>query len=142
MSRTPGYIPRDTSGAAAIEFAIVAPVFLLMLFLMIGYGIYLGAASSVQQLSADAARASIAGLDETERTTLASQFIENNVSKYVFMEPNKVAVSVGDDDADTNQFVISVRYDASDLPIWGIYGAYLLPGKTITRKTSIRMGGT
>ena len=55
---------QDGCGTAVVEFAIIAPVFILVLFLMIGFGIYLSAAHSVQQLAADAARASgLAALD-------------------------------------------------------------------------------
>ena len=58
-------------GASAVEFAIVGPVFVLLMMGMIAYGIYFGAVHSVQQLAADAARASVAGLDESERIWLA-----------------------------------------------------------------------
>jgi len=44
-----------TEGAAALEFAILAPAFLLLGAGMLAYAIYFGAAHSVQQLAADAA---------------------------------------------------------------------------------------
>lgn len=66
---------RDMRGASALEFALIAPVFLLMIFAMIAFGIYLGAAHSLQQIAAGAARASIAGLDEEERHSLARAYI-------------------------------------------------------------------
>src|SRR5689334_21418066 len=61
----------DVSGVAAIEFAVVFPLFLLIILAIIGYGSYLGAAHSVAQLAADAARASVAGLSDTERASIA-----------------------------------------------------------------------
>jgi Flp pilus assembly protein TadG len=50
-----------TSGTAAVEFAILLPFYLFFLLGMLAYGIYFGAAHSVQQLAADAARTAIAG---------------------------------------------------------------------------------
>jgi len=47
----PGFA-RDPGGAGAIEFAIVAPLFLLILLGLLVYGIYLGSVHSVEQLAA------------------------------------------------------------------------------------------
>lgn len=132
---------KDRCGTSAVEFAIIAPVFLVMLLLMVGYGIYLSAAHSIQQLAADAARASIAGLGADERVLLASAYIEKNGSRYVFLEPDNLSVDVRDDPRDANQFRVDLKYDASNLPIWGIYGAHLLPGQVIERRSTIRLGG-
>ncbi|MDM9623475.1 TadE/TadG family type IV pilus assembly protein, partial [Rhizobium sp. S96] len=65
----------NTRGAAAIEFAIVAPLFLLVVLTLIAYGIYLSAAHALQQLTADAARTAVAGLSEQERTQLVNNYI-------------------------------------------------------------------
>lgn len=54
---------RHQHGTAVIEFAILTPVYLLLLTGMLAYGIYFGAAHALQQLAADAARTAIAGLD-------------------------------------------------------------------------------
>ena len=53
---------RDKKGAAAVEFALIAPLFFLLLLTLVAFGIYLTAAHSLQQLTADAARTAIAGL--------------------------------------------------------------------------------
>ncbi|CCM67627.1 putative membrane protein [Sinorhizobium meliloti Rm41] len=39
-------------GAAAIEFAIIAPLFFMCVLTLIAYGIYLSAAHSIQQVAA------------------------------------------------------------------------------------------
>lgn len=135
------YFIKSRSGAAAIEFAIVAPIFLMLLFGMIAYGIYFGAAHSVQQLAADAARTAIAGLDNEERESLVSSFVENNADNYTFISSDKVAFLFQENPADVNQFTVQVRYDASHLPIWNIFAGLPLPGKTILRTTTIRIGG-
>lgn len=129
------------SGTSAIEFAIIAPVFILLVFGMIAYGIYFGAMHSVQQIAADAARTAIAGLDETERKTLAQRFIDLNANGYVFIDGSKLAVSVKDSEADAEQFVVTLRYDAAQLPIWNLLPIVPLPEKTIVRSSTIRVGG-
>jgi Flp pilus assembly protein TadG len=130
------------SGAAAIEFAILTPVFLLMLTGMMAYGIYFGAAHSVQQIAADAARTSIAGLDAAERDELVEAFIEANAGDYLLIERERLTFEIGDKAADAGQYQVIIRYDASDLPIWNLYVPLPLPGRIITYVSTIRLGGT
>lgn len=127
-------------GASAVEFAIIAPVFILMIVGVLAYGIYFGAANSVQQIAADAARTSIAGLSVTERNTLVTAFIENNAGAYVFIDPDEVDFSIGDDASDPNQYKVTITYDASQLPIWTL--PLPMPGKVISYTSTIRLGGT
>lgn len=131
----------DQTGTSAIEFAIVAPVFILLVFGMIAYGIYFGALHSVQQMAADAARTAIAGLDENERKTLAQRYIDLNADGYVFIDRKKLVVDVQDSDKDGVQFVVSLRYDAGQLPIWNLLPMLPLPERTISRSSTIRVGG-
>ncbi|TDH38709.1 pilus assembly protein [Pseudohoeflea suaedae] len=131
---------RDTHGTAAIEFAIVAPLFILILLSLVGYGIYLSVAHSVQQLAADAARASIAGLSEAERQQLANSYIHTSKISNGFLDQDKLAVRVEDDTNNSYQFTVTLTYDASDLPIWSLY-SFAMPGKEISRYSTIRVGG-
>ncbi|WHA40220.1 TadE/TadG family type IV pilus assembly protein [Agrobacterium larrymoorei] len=131
---------RNRSGSSAVEFAIVAPVFILVLLTMVAYGIYLMAAYAVQQVAADAARTAIAGLNTTERETLAKDYVNKSALDYVFLDKRRVNVSVGTDPTNNNQFTVTVEYDATDLPIWSLY-TYALPEKTIRRFSTIRIGG-
>ncbi|WEX11705.1 TadE/TadG family type IV pilus assembly protein [Chelativorans sp. AA-79] len=128
------------SGVAAVEFAIIAPVFVLLFMGMVAYAIYFGAMHSLQQLAADAARASIAGLDETERESIVTSFLDENADGYVFINRRKLQVEIGDTDAGT-QFVVQLRYNAEDLPIWTLLEGLPLPGKTMSRRSTIRVGG-
>ncbi len=130
----------ETSGASAVEFAIIAPVFILMIVGMLAYGIYFGAANSVQQIAADAARTSIAGLSAAERNTLVTSFIKHTAGAYVFIDPKQVAFKIGDDATDPNQYRVTVTYDASGLPIWAL--PVPMPGKTISFTSTIRLGGS
>ena len=129
------------SGTAAVEFALLLPVYLLLLLGMLAYGIYFGAALSVQQLSADAARTAIAGLSAQERQTLAQQFIERNADGYMFIDRRKLVVETGDSSVDESQFDVTLRYDAAELPIWGLWERLPMPERVIQRRSTIRMGG-
>src|SRR5690606_9192807 len=128
-------------GASAIEFALLAPVFLLLVLGALCYGIYFGAAHSVQQLAADAARAAVAGLDGNERTALATAFIAANGASYVLIDPEKLTLAAAPSQADPDQFLVRLAYDATALPIWNLYPPVPLPTQTIVFTSTIRNGG-
>lgn len=131
----------DRRGTSAVEFALIVPVFLLILFGLVAYGVYFGAANSVQQLAADAARASIAGLDEDERRKLAASYISDNASGYMLLDGSHVSVDVTSGERSRSQFDVSISYDAERLPIWNMHIPLPLPGKVIRRSSTIRIGG-
>ena len=132
---------QDTHGTAVLEFAILTPVFLLMLTGMLAYGIYFGAAHALQQLAADAARTSIAGIDRAERDFLVAAFITRNADAYLLIDPARLQYEIGDSAGDPNQYVVQLRYDATDLPIWNLYPPLPLPSPEIIYGATIRRGG-
>jgi Flp pilus assembly protein TadG len=131
----------DTRATSAIEFAILAPVFLLMLGGMMAYGLYFGVANSVQQLTADAARTAIAGLNETERNQLVAGFLNRNAGEYLLIDQSRISFAIGDKPGDPSQYRVTVHYDASDLPIWSLSLPLPLPSSLITYTSVIRRGG-
>ncbi|MFQ0813319.1 pilus assembly protein TadE [Brucella anthropi] len=135
------FFNRNKSGTAAVEFAILAPVFLLILMGMIAFGLYLGAANAVQQLAADATRTALAGIDPVERQMLATGYIQKNAAKYSLIDPARMQVTVDNAQSDPNQFTVTIRYDAENLPIWNLMRGLPLPDTTITRASTIRLGG-
>jgi Flp pilus assembly protein TadG len=132
---------RDTKASSAVEFALLTPVFLLMLTGMLAYGIYFGASHSLQQLAADAARTSIAGLDAAERNALVQTFLNANASDYMLIERNRLDFTIGDKPSDPNQYLVTLVYDASQLPIWNLYPPLPLPNDQIVVTSIIRRGG-
>lgn len=133
---------RDSrSGSSAVEFAMLTPIMMAMMFGLTGYGIYFGVANSVQQLAADAARASVAGMSDAERSDLAKARVQTAGSSYVLIDPKKATVTAAPLAADSNLFQVVVSYDASQLPIW-IFRAFMpMPSKTVVRTASIQKGG-
>lgn len=135
-----GRLLANKRGTAAVEFAIVAPVFLLFVLSLIAYGIYLSAAHALQQMTADAARTAVAGLSDAERVQLVNNYITLSTLNDPLIDRKKLQVTVATDPQNANQFTVTTEYDASALPIWNLY-AFPLPNTKIRRFATIRMGG-
>jgi Flp pilus assembly protein TadG len=133
-------LSKDRAGTSALEFAIIAPLFFLVLFTLIAYGIYLSVTHSVQQVAADAARTAVAGLNPTERVTLVHRYLETSRLDYSFLNRAKMQVVVTDDPANPEQFTVTITYDSSDLPIWNLF-TFALPAEKIERYATVRVGG-
>lgn len=132
---------RTDSGAAAVEFACIFPVALIFFCGLLAYGIYFGAAHSVQQLAADAARASVSGLDNAERASIAQAHVLASGGSYPLLSGDRISVSAHPLAADPSQFEVRVSYNSEDLPIWVLSGLVPLPDKTIERVAVIKRGG-
>lgn len=128
-------------GAIAVEFAMIAPVFLMIVFGIIMYGSYLSVVHGVQQLAAEAARSSVAGLNENERSTLASGYITGNVNSYPLIDPAHLTVNAATSVSDANVFVVTVNYDASGMFIYSLPTFVPAPSSTIVRSAAIPRGG-
>jgi Flp pilus assembly protein TadG len=135
-----GRLAEDGSGAAAVEFAIVASLLLVLAMGIIAYGTYLGAAHGVAQLAADSARASIAGLTDAQRTQLAKDHVDRHVGDYFLLTRANITTEAGPM-LGGDQFGVTVSFNAKDLPIWVMEGLVPLPSKTIVRTASIKRGG-
>ena len=131
----------DRRASSAVEFALISPLFILLLFGMVAYGIYLGASHSVQQIAADAARAAVAGLDAGERQAIVSRYIDAHGSGYPLVDPTKLSIVATDDPAGDGEFTVALSYDASALPVWDLLPALPLPGRTIVKRSVVRIGG-
>lgn len=128
-------------GAIAVEFAMIAPVFLMIVFGIIMYGSYLAVLHGVQQLAAEAARSSVAGLSEGERSTLANSYVTGNVNSYPLIDPAHLTVNAATSGSDANVFVVTVNYDASGMFIYSLPTFVPAPSPTIVRSAAIPRGG-
>jgi len=138
--RTLSRLIDDRSGTSALEFAIIAPLFFLVLFTLIAYGIYLSVTHAVQQVAADAARTAVAGLNPAERVFLVNRYLDASHFDYAFLNRKKMQVVVTDDAANPDQFTVTITYDSGDLPIWNLF-TFALPSQTIERYATVRVGG-
>jgi Flp pilus assembly protein TadG len=138
---TPVALFRDRRGTAAVEFAILTPVFLLMLFGMVAYGIYFGAVHSISQLAADAARTAISGISAGERDRLVAGFLDRNAGLYMLIDADRLRYEIGDKPDDPEHYRVTLLYDAGNLPIWALSPPLPLPSQHITYTSTIRRGG-
>ena len=83
----------------------------------------------------------MSGLDQEERQQLVDSFVHRNAGGYPFIDLAELTVSAQDSAADGSQFVVSVRYDARNLPIWNLLSDLPMPEVVIARNSTIRVGG-
>ena len=133
----PHALPYDLRGVAVVEFALVAPLFLVMLLGILAYGGYFWRAHSLQQIANDAARASIAGLTATERASLARATVSGEVADLAGLSPDRATVGVRED-GDT--LSVSVAYDAHRDAFFQ-FGLVPMPDPVIRRDAAIKLGG-
>jgi Flp pilus assembly protein TadG len=127
--------------ASAVEFAFVAPLLLVMIFGIVVWGSYLAVVHAVQQLAAEAARSSIAGLSNAERAALAQAYVTANVGAYPLISPSRVTVNAAASASDATAFVVTVSYDASKTFIYSLPSFVPAPPSTVARSATIPYGG-
>lgn len=113
----------------------------MLLFAMVVYGGQLAIIHSVQQLAAEAARRSVAGLTESERSSLAQTYVTQNASVYPLITPANLKVNAATSATDANTFVVTVDYDASSLFIYALPQIIPSPASRILRSAAIARGG-
>lgn len=127
-------------GAAAIEFALIAPALIMLIFAILVYSTYFAAYLGVRQAAAEGARAALAGLSTSERTTLAVARAQQVLDGYGLTasagSPPDIQAGVGS----SGSFKVEIRYDISGSPIMR-FGAILpLPNPTISSSVIVSNG--
>lgn len=128
----------STEGVSALEFAIIAPVAVLILFGVISYGLIFTLHLELQHLLAETSRATIPGLDARERRTLAEAEFGNRTGRYPFLDAAAASVDVEDDGRATR---VRIVYDPTHSPAWLFEGLLPLPETPLVYEQTIRNGG-
>jgi Flp pilus assembly protein TadG len=126
------------SGAVAVEFAILGPVFLILVIGTMVWGQYFWISHAVQQLANDSARAALAGLDSTERASLARTTLSSEVTAYANLRPSAATMAIADS---SDSLTVSISYDASSATFWAFAGLVPAPPRTVLRQATVRLGG-
>jgi Flp pilus assembly protein TadG len=136
MAKNPSFL-RDRRGSSIVEFAMVLPVLVMLLFGLLAYGQYFLLAHSTQQLANDAARATIAGMSTAERLTLAQASV--NREKAALPEAARATITTAVDEA-VDTVTVRVRMDASNVTL---FRSQIIPmlDPVIERRAVIRPGG-
>ena len=137
----PHRLLEDRRATSAVEFALVLPIFIIMLFGILVYGSYLVVVHGVQQLAAEAARSSVAGLSDTERASLAQSYVTANVSYYPLISSDRITVRAAPSSANAGVFVVTVNYDDSQSFIYFLPQFVPVPPSNIVRTAAIPRGG-
>lgn len=140
MDATPPPAPSlaaDRRGATIVEFALVLPLLVCLLLGILGYGRYFLLAHSVQQVANDAARATVAGLTDTERETLADQAVADDTAALGEFAQSPVTTSV----TQTGDTVtVAVSLDATGTQLFRT-ALVPMPSPIIKRRAVVRPGG-
>ncbi len=102
---------RSQSGAVAVEFVLIAPILFTLLFGIITLGYFMGVSHSVHQLATGAARASVAGLDQTERQMLADEYLSQASFHYPLLIAKGLTPVVTFEGSDPAGITIAVSYN-------------------------------
>ncbi len=132
---------KNVAGASAVEFALLAPVFVLILMAVLMFGLFFTVSHGVQQIAADAARASVGGLNDVERTALALGRANAEVEGYPLLLADHMEVEAGPVPGEPELFRVTVRYDASHLGLTILSNVLPSPPQQIERASIIRRGG-
>ncbi|PJG45842.1 pilus assembly protein TadE [Sphingobium sp. LB126] len=106
-----------TRGLAALEFALLAPALLMLVFAVVLYSFYFAALMGVRHAAVEGARAAVAGLSTAERTTLAQGRARAVIDGYgkLLAAGGGPVVTAGPDA--TGTFRVRVSYNMSGSPM-------------------------
>jgi Flp pilus assembly protein TadG len=131
---------RDDRGAAAIEFALVVPLFLLIVFATVVFSVYLATWLGVSHAAAEGARASVAGLTETERESLAQSRVQAVISGYSpLLDASKVEIAYPA--AASGLFSVQVTYPLAQLDLASFAPLAPIPTIAPSRTATVTTGG-
>ena len=117
--------------------ALVLPFLLALLMGIVSYGDYFLTAHLVQQAAPDAARASLAGMNATERKSIAVDTAKRMLDATGVLRRDRGQVDTVEVD---NLITVSVRYDASADPLLSL-PFVPSPGTTLTARGVAMIGG-
>lgn len=120
-------------GGVAVEFAMLAPVLLVIVAAAIFYGRWFAAAGETQNLASESARAAVAGLDDAERQTIVAGLM--TATRAAPLERGATRTWTAGRDGDI--YSVSVT---TTLPDYELSRIIPMPTGTITREAFVVVG--
>lgn len=130
---------RDKRAASAVEFALIAPFLLLLVAAIMAYGMIFATSLSLQQIAAETARATIGGLSDTERRSLALIKLAAIGDQYPMLDVSKVTFDF-DEGMGKELSRITLHYDMSQHPAYTFDKLLPLPKSPISYSLIITDG--
>jgi Flp pilus assembly protein TadG len=135
----------------AIEFALVAPLFLLLVFATMIFAIYFATFVAVIHSASEGARASIAGMTNAEREQLARARVQSLFTAYrPLLDPTRATVTASAPVAGTGtpSYRVAVSYPVGDFGFgWffafmnAVSGTSQVGPQTVSYSVTIANGG-
>jgi Flp pilus assembly protein TadG len=128
------------SGLAAMEFALIAPLFLMLIFATALFGVYFGTWLAVSNAASESARAAVAGLSNAERAGLARTTAQTIFTGYAptFSWAKVTSFSAAAVANQPNLFQVTITYDISTLNVLPF--SDLLTGNSLTATSIVPNG--
>ncbi|MBA5778811.1 pilus assembly protein [Stappia sp. F7233] len=117
------------------------PIFLIVLFGIIAFGIYFIAAQSIQHAVNEAARASVAGITPAERDQLARRKLDEVMESLPLVRADAMSVSTSEAGGNPPSFEVDINYDASHLGLPTVAHIIGLDLHMIERRATVQYGG-
>src|SRR5690349_20731691 len=124
-----GFI-RDRRATSAVEFALIAPFLLLLVAAILAYGSIFATSLSLQQIAAETARATIGGLSDAERKTLAQTKLAAIADDYPLLDVAKVTFDF-DEGTGSEMSRITLHYDMTGHPAYALDNLLPLPASPL-----------
>ncbi len=118
-------------GIAALEFALVTPALLMLIFAIIIYSFWFSALLGVRHAAAEGARAAMAGLSSSERADLARSRAQAVIKGYGTLLASGGAPDIQAQPDGIGQFKVQVSYDMSGSPLIRYASFIPLPSTTL-----------
>jgi Flp pilus assembly protein TadG len=136
-------IARGAAGTAAVEFALVLPLFLILIGAIVVYGFYFTVWIAVTESAAAGARASVAGLTDAERISTAKAEVNAYLNSYGGLLSPANATVVAQDEPGSNggAFQVSVTYNIATLGLANFSALLPVPSGSPSATVTVSNGG-
>lgn len=137
LSHHPFPIRRDQRGGILVEAAFAIPLLVSLLCGILVYASWFMTAHSLQQAANEAARASVAGLNATERRTLVDASVTSSSANSLFNGATPITVATTEN---AGYYEVRLRYDLTRIPVFSAT-PIPLPEPVLERSAIVRIGG-
>ena len=127
-------------GIAALEFALVAPALLMLIFAIIIYSFWFSALMGVRHAATEGARAAMAGLSTAERTTLARARAQAVIDGYGTLLSSGGAPQIEAGADGSGMFRVEIRYDMGGSALMRYASFIPMPSTTLAATVIVTNG--